>query len=62
MSSSTPDNIIEDTVSAIHYEVKKHAQCLMEINSLTYEDFMDCLKKFNDMYVWIISLILSDMS
>lgn len=51
MSSSQPDNLLEGTVSAIHYEVKKHAQCLMEINLLTYDDFMNCLKKFNDMYV-----------
>lgn len=49
-SSSAPDNLIEGTVSSIHYEVKKQAQCLMEMGSLTYEDFMDCMKKFNNMY------------
>lgn len=49
----TSDNVLEETVSSIHYELKKHAQCLMEINSLTYDDFNKCLVKLNDMFVSI---------
>lgn len=46
---SNSESIIEDTVDAIHYEIRKHAQSLKEINSLTYEEFNSCLSNLNDL-------------
>ncbi|XP_031623700.1 RING finger protein 141-like [Contarinia nasturtii] len=51
-TAGTPSNsesIIEDTVDTIHYEIRKHAQSLKEINSLTYEEFNKCLSNLNDL-------------
>lgn len=44
------ENVIEDTVDTIQYEIKKHAQNLMGIGSLTYEEFNSCLSSLNDLY------------
>ncbi|XP_055301299.1 RING finger protein 141-like [Sitodiplosis mosellana] len=40
---------IEDTVDTIRYGIRKHAQCLKEISSLTYEEFNSCLSNLNDL-------------
>lgn len=50
-TNGTPssESIIEDTVDTIHYEIRKHAQSLKEINSLTYEEFNNCLSNLNDL-------------
>lgn len=47
----TPESIIDSTVDTIHYEIRKHAQSLKEINSLTYEEFNSCLSNLNDLWV-----------
>lgn len=46
VTTQLPDNL-GDTVSAINYEVRKHAQSLREINSLTYEEFHQCVCSLN---------------
>lgn len=49
MGTTSPESVIEDTVDTIHYEFKKHTQSLMEIGSLTYEEFNVCLSSLNDL-------------
>lgn len=48
-STTESGSIIEDTVDTINYEIRKHAQSLKEINSLTYEEFNSCLSNLNDL-------------
>lgn len=48
-STTESGSIIEDTVDTINYEIRKHAQSLKEINSLTYEEFNSCLNNLNDL-------------
>lgn len=50
-TAGTPssESVIEDTVDTIQYEIRKHAQSLKEINSLTYEEFNSCLNNLNDL-------------
>lgn len=50
-STSTPssESIIEDTVDTIHYEIRKTAQNLKDLSSLTYEEFNNCLTTLNDL-------------
>lgn len=43
------ESIIEDTVDSIQYEIRKHAQSLKEISSLTYDEFKTCLSSLNDL-------------
>lgn len=52
-TAGTPssESIIEDTVDTIQYEIRKHAQSLKEINSLTYDEFNSCLRALNDLWV-----------
>lgn len=40
---------IGDTVESISYEIQKHAQSLKQINSLTYEEFQQCLSSLNEL-------------
>lgn len=49
IGTTSPESVIEDTVDTIHYEFKKHTQSLMEIGSLTYEEFNACLSSLNDL-------------
>lgn len=50
IGTTSPEAVLEDTVDTIHYEFKKHTQALMEIGSLTYEEFNTCLSRLNDLY------------
>lgn len=50
IGTTSPESVLEDTVDTIHYEFKKHTQSLMEIGSLTYEEFNVCLSSLNDLY------------
>lgn len=50
IGTTSPESVLEDTVDTIHYEFKKHTQSLMEIGSLTYEQFNVCLASLNDLY------------
>lgn len=50
IGTASPESVLEDTVDTIHYEFKKHTQSLMEIGSLTYEEFNACLARLNDLY------------
>lgn len=49
VGTPSPESIIEDTVDTIQYEIRKHAQSLKQINSLTYDEFNSCLKSLNDL-------------
>lgn len=49
VATQSPESIIEDTVDTIQYEVRKHAQSLKQINSLTYEEFNSCLSSLNEL-------------
>lgn len=40
---------IEDTVDTIQYEIRRHANSLVQISSLTYEEFTAFLNKINDL-------------
>lgn len=47
VTAQLPESIIGDTISAIHYEIRKQAQSLRQINSLTYEEFHECVCRLN---------------
>lgn len=49
VGTPSAESIFEDTVDSIHYEIRKTAQNLKEINSLTYEEFNSCLSSLNDL-------------
>lgn len=48
-SSNTAESVLEDTVDTIQYEIKKHANILSQIGSLTYEEFHKCLNELNEL-------------
>lgn len=48
-SSNLAENVLEDTVDAIQYEFKKHANILSQIGSLTYEEFHKSLNELNEL-------------
>lgn len=50
-SANTAESVLEDTVDTIHYEIKKHANILSQIGSLTYEEFHKCLGELNELWV-----------
>lgn len=49
VGTPSKESIIEDTVDTIQYEIRKTAQSLKEISSLTYEEFNSCLSSLNEL-------------